>query len=190
MADLNVLVEEYGRFEQAVRQATEKWCRPFCLHCRRICCRVDFCEETRQSPFLSRVAALFSPGATFDPVRGWLSARGCQLLAGRPPVCYEFLCRDISMAAAMDSDRLHALMTLSMLPTHVGRRAVGGRHLVAVMRAVDLERIRPERFMARLGEAQAAFHAAVAVLDGQPAGRFRQMLKVIVPPPSLDQGDG
>lgn len=185
MADLNALVEGYGRFEQSVRQVTEKWCHPFCSHCRRICCRIHFCEETRQSPFLSRVAALFSPAATFDPAQGWLSANGCRLLAGRPPVCYEFLCRDISMVAAVDADHLHALMTLSMLLTHVGRRAVGGRHLVAVMRDADLERIREDRFMAHLSEAQAAFHAAVAVLDGHPSQSVRQTMSVIVPLPSL-----
>ncbi|BBO86345.1 hypothetical protein [Desulfosarcina ovata] len=183
MPVLTPLIDDYGRFEKQVRHFTEKLCGPFCSRCGKVCCRAHFCDETRQSPFLARVAAMFSPESTFSLTHGWLAATGCSLVAGRPPVCYEFLCHDINDALGDDPDCRHALLTLSMLMTHVGRRAIGGRHLVEATRPADLQRLRPDRFMARLDEARAALTAASEVFSGHRTAAGRQAMTRIVLPP-------
>jgi hypothetical protein len=181
-----LLVDRYGRFEQRVRHHTERWCRPFCSACRQVCCQAGFCAETRESRFLMRVVRRFSGHAVFSPSNGWLSSTGCTLVAGRPPVCYEFLCRPITDAVSSDPKRRYAMRVSSMLVSHVGMRAIGGRHLVEATRAADLDRVNPERFIARLDEAEKAFCIVADILDGQPSGSGIQALSRIVTPPRND----
>jgi hypothetical protein len=183
MGNINHLVLCYGRFEQRVRQWTEKWCRPYCSVCRHVCCRAHYCLETRQSVFLERVAREFSSRSVFSDVHGWLGQAGCTLVAGRPPVCYEFLCRRIVDGVADDSLRHHALMVASMVMSHVGKEAISGRHVVEATRSADLERINPERFLTRLDHAEASFELAAALLEGRPATARSDVLSRIVLPP-------
>jgi hypothetical protein len=139
--------------------------------------------ETRESVFLKRVVRRHTPHAGFDSVHGWLGPDGCRLVAGRPPVCYEFLCRDIPHAIQGDPHRRHAMLTLSMLVTHLGKRAVGDRHLVELTDEAALMRIAGSRFYARLAQAEAAFEAAVGLLDGQLSDDATVLLSRIVAPP-------
>lgn len=185
-SDITRLVDRYGHFEQRLRQHTERWCRPFCSVCRHVCCRVHFCVETGESVFLRRVVKRFSDRSVFSLSHGWLTATGCALAAGHPPVCYEFLCRHISDAVSGDPCRHYALQVSSLLITHVGRRALGGRHLVEITRASDLNRVNPDRFMNRLREAEIAFQAVVDILDGRSSKADIQALFRIVRPPWTD----
>ena len=185
-SDISWLVDRYGQFEQQVRQQTERWCRRYCSVCRHVCCQAHFCIETRESTFLTLVARRFSDRSVFSPTHGWLTAMGCALVAGRPPVCYEFLCCPISDAVSGDRNRHHALLALSMVITHVGKRLIGGRHLVEATHAADLKRIDPERFMTRLHESEIAFHAVVDILDGRPSNTGIQALSRIVLSPRTD----
>jgi hypothetical protein len=182
-AEIDWMVERYGEFEQRVRQQMEQRCRPACSICRNVCCRPHFCEEARESAFLERIVLRFSHRAIFDKKSGWLSPKGCTLVAGRPPVCYEFLCGDIPDAVSADSHRRWAMLALSMLVTHVGRHVFGGRHLVEATGADSLTRIHRERFTARLEEAEAALAEAVTILDGRRTLAAGQNLSRIVPPP-------
>ncbi len=185
--DVDRLVRCYGAFEQRVRQWTEKWCRSFCSACQHVCCRAHFCIETRQSAFLTRVVRHFSPGSVFNPSQGWLGKRGCTLVAGRPPVCYEFICRTILHGVAGDALRHHALLVASMVVTHVGKKAIGGRHVVEATRPVDLERINPDRFLRRLDQAESAFDLATDLLDGRPVQHRTDLFACIVSPPKKEQ---
>jgi hypothetical protein len=183
MKEVDRLVDRYGRFEKRVRRWTEVWCRSFCSNCGHVCCRSHYCDETRQSAFLARVAGCFSRGSVFNHASGWLRETGCNLVAGRPPVCYEFLCRSISEAVSYDSRHRHALLVTSMVITHVGKKAINGRHLVEATQTADLKRIRLERFLTRLEEAETAFRLATDILDGRPAGANPGTLARIVSPP-------
>lgn len=185
--EIDRLIDAYVGFEQRVRQEMERRCRSFCAVCRQVCCRVHFCVESRESVFLARVASRYSPGASFDPVHGWLGPDGCRLVAGRPPVCYEFLCRDIPDALSGDPHRRHAMVTLSMLVSHLGKRAVGGRHLVELTDETALMRIVESRLSANLVQAEAAFKAAVAVLDGEWPEDAATLLSRIAGPPRAIQ---
>jgi hypothetical protein len=181
------LVERYGRLEQQVRLLTEQLCRPACSACRRVCCRIDFCLEARESIFLTRVVDRFSPDAVFDPTSGWLTRTGCALVAGRPPVCYEFLCGEIPDAVSADHRRRHAMLVLSMLLTHAGRKVACGRHLVEIVDGEGLHRIQFRRFNQRLDEAEEAFAAADAILRGGGPGAGTQTLTRIVSSPRMDK---
>jgi hypothetical protein len=190
--DINRLVQRYGLFEKRVRRWTESVCHPYCSDCRHVCCRDHFCIEVRQSVFLSRVASQFSPQAVFHPTHGWLGQTGCTLVAGRPPVCYEFVCRAIVDGVAGDSLRHHALLVVSMVMTYVGKKAIGGRHIVEATRLVDLNRINPKRFLSRLDQAEAAFELAADVLDGRQVSVRSDLFSCIVPAPKKKksfQGD-
>ncbi|WP_419661484.1 uncharacterized protein Dvar_19170 [Desulfosarcina variabilis str. Montpellier] len=181
--DINRLVQRYGQLEKRVRQWTENVCRPYCSVCRHVCCRDHFCSEVRQSVFLSRVANQFSAQAVFDPAHGWLGQTGCTLVAGRPPVCYEFVCRAIVDGVAGDSLRHHALLVVSMVMTYVGKKAIGGRHVVEVTRSADLKRINVKRFLSRLDQAEAAFDLAADFLDGRQVSARSDLFSSIVSEP-------
>lgn len=180
------LVERYGRFEQRVRQWTEKLCRPYCSVCRHICCRAHFCIETRQSAFLTTVVTQCSRHSVFNATHGWLDQQGCTLVAGRPPVCYEFICRAIVDAVAGDPFRHHALLVASMVIPHVGKKAIGGRHVVEATNPAELNRINPVRFLSRLELAEATFDMAAAFLEGRQVNAHTDLFSHIVPPPRKD----
>lgn len=146
LVSLDQLVEQYGRLEMAVQQRMNACCAVFCSACTVPCCRVDFCRESLESPFLAAVRNRFAPAALWDPATGWLTPTGCGLAAGRPPVCYEFLCGPILTARNGDQP-LAALKQLSMLITAAGRRARGNHHLVALS---ELSRINLSRLSAQL----------------------------------------
>lgn len=184
--DIAALVDRYGLFEQRVRKQKETLCGPTCACCRRVCCRVPFCVKTCQRMFLTKVMRRFASDALFDAALGWLSHAGCTLVAGRPPVCYELLCRDIPNAASHDPDRRHAMQALSMLVIHVGRRSISGCHLVEITCESELCRMKPDRCTSRLDQAQAGLQAVMEMLDGHPSAAVISILSRITPPSRTD----
>lgn len=153
MSDLiDELVERYGRLEMAIQKRMNASCAPFCTVCQSPCCRIDFCYESLESPFLEAVRSRFAPGAAWCATSGWLTPSGCMLTAGRPPVCYEFLCGAI-LTAQDAGEQLAALKQLAMLITIAGRRARGSRHLVALS---DLSRTNTPRLLTQVARSQIA----------------------------------
>ena len=183
MMTLHRLIQRYGIFEKRVRQWTETWCGSYCSACRHVCCRAHYCMETRQSVFLAALSERFSPESIFSPTHGWLGQEGCTLVAGRPPVCYEFVCGPITDAVAGDPLRHHALLSASSVLTHVGKRAIGGRHIVEATRPADLQRVNADRFFTHLDQAEAAFDLAVDLLNGRQTRTNTALLSRIVSPP-------
>jgi hypothetical protein len=103
-----------------------------------------------REPFLSEVRRRFAAQARWNPERGWLTPTGCGLAAGRPPVCYEFLCRTI--LEGQPSPLVQSgLAALAMLLTHAGRKASGRRHLVEL---TDLGTIHVGRLARQLAQAR------------------------------------
>mgnify|MGYP003493755220 CR=1 FL=1 len=162
---LNAIVESYGQLEIELQHRMREACALFCDRCGVRCCRVDFCYESLESPFLAHVRARFAPSAHFDAVVGWLTPAGCGLAAGRPPVCYEFLCRAI-MEAQPTRQHLAALENLAMLLTRAGRNALGRRHLVALE---DLNRLNSRRLWNQLMQARSVLDELHRALEA--AGR-------------------
>lgn len=142
---------DYSRLEQAIQQRIGWICEPLCANCQNVCCKIDFCRESLESPFLQQMIDAFAPIGNWDPLKGWLGANGCLLAVGRPPVCYDFVCSALGQQQPSDAHR-HALHVLSMLISYVGRNATGKRHLVEVY---DLARINLNRLKKQLATAGA-----------------------------------
>jgi hypothetical protein len=159
---LNAIVQSYGQLEIELQQTMREVCAPFCDHCGTCCCRLDFCLESLESPFLARVRARFASSAHFDADVGWLTPAGCGLAAGRPPVCYEFLCRAI-VEAQPSHQHLEVLNALTMLLTHAGRNALGRRHLVALE---NLDRFNNRRLLNQLMQARSVLGELNGALEG------------------------
>lgn len=134
-------------------------CAPHCSVCKSVCCRADFCRENIDCLFLTLLSSPTLPNsATYNAGRGWLTASGCALSAGRPPVCYQFTCQKI-MDALPDDTQRYLLSVLSELIPHLGKHALGSRHLVEIMDISELARVDFSRFQKRLSEAHNALEA-------------------------------
>jgi hypothetical protein len=144
------LIMAYGLLEQQVIGCMTALCREECSRCRKICCRIDYCRESLESVFLCRVRELFAPRTRWNRQAGWLSVRGCRLPAGRPPVCYEFLC-DALEARQPSARHVDALRRLARVITEAGKGAGGKVHLVELD---NLDRLNPQRLTARLDQAR------------------------------------
>jgi hypothetical protein len=164
MTDLDILLRDYAAFEEKVRSAMTGKCAAHCRVCTRICCREELCRETIESPFLCLLRQKFPPRAAYSSQKGWLTPTGCALSSGRPPVCYHFLCSDI-LASQPAPIACYLLEVLAALINHIGKNALGGRHLVEIMNPDDLYRVKLSRFKKRLAETRSAFNMIVSYFD-------------------------
>ena len=64
------------------------------------------------------------------------------------------------------ADFRYALTLLSNLVNHIGKKALGRKHIVELQEASELKRINFARFEKQLDEADAAFKRVRAYLDG------------------------
>lgn len=156
--DLNQIIEEYAAFEAEVRQQVADICAPHCAMCERVCCRPEYCRENIDSLFLTRISSRAFQNTVFSAECGWLASTGCMLSTGRPPVCYQFNCKKI-FESLPDDTRRYLLDVLSELIPHIGKRALGARHLVEIMHVSELERVDAIRIRKRLTEARNALGA-------------------------------
>ena len=182
-AELLQILREYQRFEAAVRQQIATFCDPHCSVCDTVCCRPEYCRENLDSPFLSLVSSKTPPKSDYCAARGWLTSTGCALSAGRPPVCYQFNCSPIIAALTNDQQR-YFMRVLSNLIPHLGMRALGDRHLVEILDAAQLKRIKITRFRKRLAEALRAFQIIQSNNgDEIPSASMMEDLSKIAPIP-------
>jgi hypothetical protein len=161
MGSLNLIVKQYLDFEKKVQKAMTAICGSHCRGCVNVCCREELCRETVEAPFLCRLSENSISSAVYGLRVGWLTVAGCALATGRAPVCYHFLCTDILDAQATRLDR-YMLEVLAALINHIGKNALGGRHLVEILDSDDLHRVKLSRFSKKMDEAQAAFNAVEA----------------------------
>ena len=156
MDELEHILKAYAMFESKVRVfSTNLWFQ-WCSNCRVVCCKAVYCRETVESPFLLLLLKKYSQQGFAGSQKTWLSDTGCKLSVGRPPVCYEFLCNNILDAQPTEMHR-YAMTVLSKLISHIGKKALGSRHLIEIMDPADLKKVRYSRFEKRLLEARNAF---------------------------------
>jgi hypothetical protein len=173
------ILKEYAAFETEVRQQIADICAPHCSVCKRVCCRPEYCRESIDSIFLTFLSSNTMQNTAYNDRCGWLAPTGCALTAGRPPVCYQFNCQKIWDALPDDTHR-YLLGVLSELVPHVGKRALGSRHLVEIMDVTALERVDIDRFRKRLTEARNALKAiqSFAVNRRLPAAALAALKKI------------
>lgn len=126
------VAHDYAHLEKRIGGLIRRLCAGFCRKCADCCCREDICRESIDSSWLTLVWGLADNHISqYDKIDGWLAASGCQIIAGRPPVCYEFFCDDI--LNVFDSGPFRdELKQLSKLISITGKRALGNRHLVVL----------------------------------------------------------
>ena len=166
MNDLEQILKDYAAFEAEVNTFCSRLWFPWCSDCSEVCCKKVYCRETLESPFLALLLEKY--GA--DPVfylyqQGWLNETGCRLSVGRPPVCYEFLCSHILYDQKTWKQR-YTMIVLANLITHVGKRALGSRHLIEIMSLTELKKVKYSRFERRLSEARNAMVIVQSILRG------------------------
>ncbi len=185
IAELPKILKEYAAFETAVRQQIADFCAPHCSVCESVCCRPEYCRENIDSPFLTLLSSKTLQNTAYSAGRGWLTSTGCALSAGRPPVCYQFNCKTI-IAALPDDQQRYLMRVLSNLVPHIGKRALGHRHLVEIMDAAQLKRVKITRFRKRLAEARRALQIIQSINgNGFPAASILEDLsKIVAIPPS------
>jgi hypothetical protein len=123
------LIAAYIDLESRVQEQLTARCAAHCRNCRSVCCKIEYCRESLESPFLVQVRKTITSKAIWHPENGWLGDHGCVVPAGRPPVCYAFCCEAI-MASHPTPLARYALNVLAHVLTYAGRRARGNRHLV------------------------------------------------------------
>ena len=126
----------------------------------------------------------FAPDVAYSDDRGWLQADGCALPVGRPPVCYKFFCGAV-FEKRQTAEFRYTVTILSSLVNHVGKKTLGGRHIVELQDSSELKRVNFTRFEKQLNEAARAFHLVRAYLDEDIAElNPSPILEKISPPPS------
>lgn len=165
MDDLDCILDDYAAFEAEVRVYSSRLWFQWCSNCSKVCCNAIYCQETLESPFLQLLLKKLSSRVSNCTQKGWLGETGCQLPIGRPAVCYEFLCGDILEASQTPLQR-YAMIVLSKLVSHIGKRALGSRHLIELMDPAELKKVKYSRFQKRLSEARRAFEIVQLIFDG------------------------
>ena len=158
MSELKLILELYAEFEAKIQRYGGDFFHPHCSVCTEICCHVDICREALESPFLELLRKDNPMLAKFNGENGWLSDTGCTLSVGRPPVCYEFLCRDIIDTQPTASHQ-YVFSVLAKLVSHIGKRAHRGKHIVEIIHIKQLDRVNLSTFEKRLQESMDAFDA-------------------------------
>ncbi len=182
MNSLYKIMEKYAAFEAEVNAYAVTIYLDHCSTCKGICCKPDYCEESIISPFLRRLRQHFVPDAVYDSARGWLTGTGCALPVGRPPVCHQYLC-DTILSMQPAPDLRYALFILSNLVNHIGKKALGRKHIVELQEASELKRINFTRIDKQLDEADTAFKQVRAYLDGDVSklGSLQDLKKISLP---------
>ena len=165
MDELDHILKDYAAFEAEVGAFSSDLWFQWCSTCRKVCCQAVYCRETYESPFLFLLLKRHSHPVSYGTQQDWLSEAGCKLLFGRPPVCYEFLCATILEAQQTGMQR-YAMIVLAKLISHIGKKALGSRHLIEVMDPDDLKKVRYSRFQKRLSEARNAFDVVQLFFSG------------------------
>lgn len=176
----------YAALEREVQLLIGSRCGTLCALCTACCCRTDICEEAFDSVFLKRLHGQERRSPFFNDRYGWQTERGCGLVLGRPPVCYEFFCDEL-LAVQPDDTRRYLLQLLGKLVDHVGQNALGHTHLVDLIDENDLDRLSFEPFKKKLDQAHAALeHARFFYDNGTFDHGAAEPLRLILQPPAAD----
>ena len=159
--DCLVSVKEYLHLEQKIEQIQSQFCNPFCMDCRGSCCKEDICQESISSDWLRLVwHYMGQKQEEYDPDSGWLTRRGCALKAGRPPVCYEFICNRVFENLPQNMPLMYLRNNASLLSS-AGKNALGSRHLVTLSLSDILHRLNHERLQRRIHKARQLLSSAI-----------------------------
>jgi len=186
MSELSSILWRYAALERETQNFIFSRCAKICEFCASCCCRADICKEALESAFLRRLHGQTPNSANFSDHHGWLTEKGCGIVLGRPPVCYEFFCDELIENLPTPTHR-YVLTTLGKLVSHIGKKADGVRHLIEITKEEDLECINKDHFLERLSEAQSALeHIRYFYDNGElEYDALEQLGKIAAPPEAV-----
>jgi hypothetical protein len=148
-AVLMAAVDLYVVLETFTREANRVVCNHYCGRCISFCCKEEICRETMESTWLMLVLRRSGHRISdYSRSTGWVGFSGCRLKAGRPPVCYEFLCNGV-IKQLESADKLF-LKQISQTLSIAGSRALGTKHVVDLSCNDLLTRANHERLYNRI----------------------------------------
>jgi len=186
MSTVSGIIWRYAAFEREVQLLINSRCGGFCELCTARCCKPDRCEDAFDSAFLAKLHGYKLGTPAFDERHGWLNEKGCGIVLGRPAVCYEFFCEHVLNSQRSDMHR-YVLKTLGRLVSHIGKNALGRKHLLEIQNEKELEKVPAERFCEQLNEGKSAVeHIRYFYENGElEYDGLEQLGKINTPPPDL-----
>jgi len=132
---LSELIKNYILLEKKLQKKINDLCKPFCSKCANPCCKEVFCRESIDSSFL--YILIKKQDVKYD--NGWIGSHGCRLSYGRPPVCYEFFCGEVT-----EKEHLKGAQVVQEIKRFIsaGNKACGNEHLICVN---DLSKISEQK---------------------------------------------
>jgi hypothetical protein len=163
---LEKVIHEYRYLESQVHRILDKFCTPFCKLCISCCCRKEICDESIDSYWLEMVwnGSGFTI-SNYNDNTGWLTEFGCKLSIGRPPVCYDFFCNNISNFIFQNMDSLAALRKIAHLIAFSGKNALGNKPLVTLTADEVLNKLNYKKLSNSIARSLEMFGYYESVLD-------------------------
>ena len=135
--ELGEFFDGYIRLEREMQRLIYPLSQLYCSKCFGKCCSEQICKESRESIFLSMLVA--RQRIQYDNRNGWIGTSGCRLDYGRPLVCYEFFCEDMTTNSLFSMAHIQKIMNDFI---SIGENAHGKSHLICLY---DLDVLSPKK---------------------------------------------
>ena len=126
-ANLRNLFDKYIRLEKEIQKFIYPLSQHHCCKCFGKCCSEQICNESTESVFLSMLVERQS--VPYDNRNGWNGSSGCRLEYGRPLVCYEFFCENITKSSFF---KMSNIQTIINEFGSIGKNAYRNIHLICL----------------------------------------------------------
>jgi hypothetical protein len=140
------LINRYVSLEKEIQKLIYQAYHHYCEKCSSRCCREEMCRESIESSFLAMLVE--EQGARYDARNGWMGPSGCRLAYGRPLVCYEFFCDDISRRHSFQNIKITEIVHAF---TTIGARAHGSKHLLCIENLDIISSEKIEKMISKTG---------------------------------------
>ena len=153
---LTTLLELYAAIERNIQQSMHPLSCSFCRTCAGKCCREEICRESLESVFLCMLVE--KQHIRYDQEKGWLGEGGCRLAYGRPLVCYQYFCDEVTGSDSLQTASLQAIINRF---ASLGNKAHGNAHLLCV---ADLDLLSPTKINNLLRKARRLLEKTATVI--------------------------
>jgi hypothetical protein len=167
-----VAAREYLCLEVKVKTTLSRSFGTSCRKCLGLCCRSGICCESLNSAWLSIIWSLCGyQKSEYNAEAGWMTSDGCKLDAGRPPVCYAFVCDELYEGVSRGS-HFSCLNTVSNLLTLSGTNALGTRHLITLTTEEICFRLNHARLRKRIAKSLETYEQCERLLSSEKSKRI------------------
>lgn len=126
-ANLRDMFDRYIRLEKEIQKLIHPLSQLHCSKCSGKCCSEQICKESTESVFLSMLVE--RQIVQYDNRNGWIGTSGCRLEYGRPLVCYEFFCENITNSSFFKTSNIQTIINDF---GSIGKNAHSNIHLICL----------------------------------------------------------